>query len=118
MSVGNINSYGDKKNNFSWQYKMLLGLDSILSALSGGGSFLAPQTRTTNILRSSSAGSITAGKYSVSFANMSTTVDATVKATTLKPGEVVNFDAGALNNTLDTIDYDGTGSDLLIIYIS
>lgn len=118
MSVGNINSYGDKKNNFSWQYKMLLGLDSILSALSGGGSFLAPQTRVTNLLRSSAPGTITAGKYSASFANMSTTVDATVKGVTIKPGEVVNFDAGTLNNKLDAIAYDGTGSDLLIIFIS
>lgn len=118
MSVGNINSYGDKKNNFSWQYKVLLGLDSILSAFSGSGSYLAPQTRVTNILRSSTSGTLTAGKYSASFANMSSSVNATVKGVTLKPGEVVNFDAGTLNNTLDAISYDGTGSDLLIIYIS
>jgi hypothetical protein len=49
---------------------------------------------------------------------MSTTVDATVKGVTLKPGEVVNFDAGTLNNKLDAIAYNGTGSDLLIIFIS
>ena len=49
---------------------------------------------------------------------MSTTVNATVKGITIKPGEVVNFDAGTLNNTLDAIAYDGTGSDLLIIFIS
>ena len=118
MSIGNLKDYGNKGNNFPWQYKMLVGLDKIFSALSGGGSYLAPQTRVTNILRSSVPGTITAGKYSVSFANMSTTVDAVVKGVALKPGEVVNFDAGALNNTLDAIDYDGTGSDLLIIYIS
>ena len=118
MSVGNLKTDGQKGNNFPWQYKMLVGLDSILSALSGGGSFLAPQTRITNILRSSAAGTITAGKYSASFANMSTTTNATVKGVTLKPGEVVNFDAGTLNNKLDAIAYDGTLGDLLIIYIS
>lgn len=118
MSIGNTKDYGNKGNNFPWQYKMLVGLDAILSALSGGGSYLAPQIRITNLLRSSAPGTITAGKYSASFANMSTTVNATVKGVTIKPGEVVNFDAGTLNNTLDAIDYDGTGSDLLIIYIS
>ena len=118
MSIGNTKEYGNKGNNFPWQYKMLVGLDKIFSALSGGGSYLAPQTRVSNLLRSSAAGTITAGKYSVSFANMSTTTNATVKGAILKPGEVVNFDAGTLNNKLDTIDYDGTGSDLLIIFIS
>lgn len=118
MSIGNSKDYGNKGNNFPWQYKMLLGLDSILSSLSGGGSYLAPQSRVTNLLRSSTTGTITAGKYSVSFANMSTTTNATVKGVILKPGEVVNFDAGALNNTLDAIAYVATGSDLLIIYIS
>jgi hypothetical protein len=119
MSVGNLKTDGQKGNNFPWQLRVLKGLDKIFSALSGGsGSFLAPQTKVTNILRSSTTGTITAGKYSVSFANMSTTVDAVVKGVALKPGEVVNFDAGALNNTLDAISYDGTGGDLLIIYIS
>jgi hypothetical protein len=118
MSIGNLQDYGNKGNNFPWQLKMLQGLDAILSALSGGGSFLAPQTRVTNMLRSTTTGTITAGKYSASFANMSATVNATVKGITIKPGEVVNFDAGTLNNTLDAIAYDGTGSDLLIIYIS
>ena len=118
MSVGNLVDYGSKGTNFPWHLKMLQGLDAILSALSGGGSFLAPQTRVTNMLRSSTTGTITAGKYSASFANMSTTTNATVKGVTLKPGEVVNFDAGTLNNKLDAIAYDGTGADLLIIFIS
>jgi hypothetical protein len=117
MSVGNINSYGDKKNNFSWQYKMLLGLDSILSALSGSGSFIAPQTRTTNILRTSAAGTITVGRYSAAFANVGA-ANATVKGVTLGAGETIMFDAGTLNNTLDAIAYDGTGTTLLITYIS
>ena len=59
MSIGNTKEYGNKGNNFPWQYKMLVGLDAILSALSGGGSYLAPQTRVSNLLRSSAAGTIT-----------------------------------------------------------
>ena len=34
MSIGNTKEYGNKGNNFPWQYKMLVGLDAILSALS------------------------------------------------------------------------------------
>ena len=118
MSIGNLKTDGQKGNNFPWQYKMLVGLDAILVALSGGGSYLAPQIKITNILRTSTTGTITAGKYSVSFANMSTTANATVKGVILQPGEVVNFDAGTLNNTLDAIIFDGSGGDLLIIFIS
>jgi hypothetical protein len=117
MSIGNLKDYGNKGNNFPWQYKMLVGLDAILAALSGGGSYLAPQTRTTNILRTSAAGTITAGRYSAAFANVGS-ANATVKGITLGAGETIMFDAGTLNNTLDAIAYDGTGTSLLITYIS
>lgn len=117
MSVGNINSYGDKKNNFSWQLKVLRGLDGILSAISGSGSFIAPQAKVTNILRETGPGTIATARYSAAFGNVGN-ADAFVKGVTLKPGETISFDAGALNNTLDAIDYDGTGTELLITYIS
>jgi hypothetical protein len=117
MSIGNLKDYGNKGNNFPWQYKMLVGLDAILSALSGGGSFIAPQTRVTNIIRTSAPGTITAGHYSAAFANVGA-ANAAVKGTTLGAGETIMFDAGTLNNTLDAIDYDGTGTELLITYIS
>ena len=117
MSIGNLKTDGLKGNNFPWQYKMLVGLDAILSALSGGGSYLAPQTRTTNIIRTSAAGSITVGKYSAAFANVGA-ANATVKGITIGAGETIMFDAGTLNNTLDAIAYNGTGTTLLITYIS
>lgn len=117
MSVGNINSYGDKKNNFSFQYKVLKGITDVLTAITGITINVDPEAKTTNIVRSSAAGTVSAGKFSASFANVGA-ANATVKGVTIKPGETINFDAGALNNTLDAIDYDGTGSDLLIIYIS
>ena len=33
MSIGNLKDYGNKGNNFPWQYKMLLGLDSINNSI-------------------------------------------------------------------------------------
>lgn len=117
MSVGNINSYGDKKNNFSFQYRVLKGITDLLTAITGITININPEARVTNVIRVTSAGAITAGKYSASFANVGTG-NATVKGVTLKPNEIINFDAGALNNTLDAIAYDGTGTELLIIYIS
>ena len=118
MSVANLKDSGNQGNNFPWQYKMLLGLDKILSAFSSSGvSYLAPQARITNILRVTTSGTITSGKYSASFANVGA-ANATVKGVIIKTGETINFDAGTLNNKLDAIAYDGTGTELLIIYIS
>ena len=74
-------------------------------------------SRVTNISKPTSSGTISAGKYSVSISNVGT-ADGTVKTVTLKPGETVNFDAGAINNTLDAIAYNATGTEFLIIFIS
>jgi hypothetical protein len=114
MSVGNINSYGDKKNNFNFQYKVLQGIASLASFFNGSTNGAA---RTTQIIRPSTSGSIPAGIYSVSIANVGSG-NGTVKGTILKQGEVINLDAGAINNTLDTIDYDATGTEFLIAYVS
>ena len=117
MSIGNLKTEGNKGNNFPWQHKVLLGLDKLLSAISGTSSYLTPQARVTNILRATSVGTIVAGKYSASFANVGS-ANAIVKGVVIKAGETINFDAGTLNNTLDVIAYDATGTELLIIYIS
>lgn len=114
MSVGNLTDYGNKGNNFPWQLKMLQGITSMINSLTG---VTAGAARTTNILRPTTSGTVTAGKRSASFSNVGT-ANATIKGVTLKPGETVNFDAGAINNTLDAIAYDATGSELLIIFIS
>ena len=116
MSVGNINSYGDKKNNFPFQLKVLQGIASILTAVTGITINVDPEAKATTIIRATNAGTVTAGKNSVSFGNVGA-ANATVKGVTLKPGETINFDAGAINNTLDAIAYDATGTELLIIHI-
>ena len=115
MSIINSNGL-----NTSWQFKMLTGLDKILTALStsGGKSFLTPQERTSTLLRvSNTTGKIPAGIYSYSFGNVGT-VDVTLDGTIIKPGETVNFDAGSLNNTLvNSVPYNCVGGEVLILII-
>tara|TARA_R110000868_G_scaffold245995_2_gene502653 strand:+ start:2613 stop:3401 length:789 start_codon:yes stop_codon:yes gene_type:complete len=75
--------------------------------------------RTPIILRTSTNSSIAAGAYSMSFASVGT-ADATVGGFALKPGETINFDAGAINNTLGAVVYDSSapGAELLIITLT
>jgi hypothetical protein len=87
----------------------------------GGGSITVDGgtgvQRTPTFLRPAGlSGTIPAGRYSISFASVGT-ADATVGGITLKPGETMNFDAGAINNTLAAIAYSTTtaGAELLII---
>ena len=77
--------------------------------------------RTPSFARPSTAspgtGTVTAGAYSASFASVGT-ANALVGGIILKPGETLNFDAGAINNTLAAITYDVTtnsGAELIII---
>ena len=88
----------------------------------GGGSITVDSNaavRTPTILRTSANSSVAAGAYSVSFASVGT-VDSTVGGATLKPGETINFDAGAINNTLGAITYNSStaGAELLIITLT
>jgi hypothetical protein len=87
----------------------------------GGGSITVDGgtgvQRTPTFLRPAGlSGTIPAGRYSMSFANVGT-INATVGGITLKPGESVSFDAGAINNTLGSVSYNATGAggELLII---
>lgn len=76
--------------------------------------------RTPTFLRPAGlSGTIPAGRYSMSFANVGT-INATVGGITLKPGETISFDAGAVNNTLGSVSYNATGAggELLIISIT
>ena len=117
MSVGNLKTYGGKGTNMPWQSKMLIGLEQIIAASGGGGGGIAPQLRTPTMFRTTSAlPAIAAGKKSVSISNVGST-DGTVLGAILKPGETVNFDAGAVNNTLSVITYDATETEFLVIHL-
>lgn len=142
MSLGNGNKKeGDKGSNFNYELKVLQGLQSIINNVlagtnvtvvngagaaavniqDGGNSITVDGgtgvQRTPTFLRpAGTSGTIPAGGYSMSFANVGT-INATVGGITLKPGETMNFDAGAINNTLGSVAYNATGAggELLII---
>lgn len=77
--------------------------------------------RTPTFLRpTGSNGTVAAGTYSMSFASVGTG-NAIVGGIILKPGETLNFDAGAINNTLAAVAYDTTtnvGAELIIITLT
>jgi hypothetical protein len=114
MSIGNLKTYGNKGNNFPFQLKVLQGITALINSFTG---VTNGASRATYIERPTADGSIAAGAYSVSISNVGS-ANGLVKAVVLKPGEVINFDAGAINNTLDAIDYDAAGTEFLIVYIS
>lgn len=74
--------------------------------------------RTPTFLRPTGTnGTIAAGVFSMSFASVGT-ANAIVGGIILKPGETINFDAGAINNTLAAVTYDTStnpGAELIII---
>ena len=109
---GNTRDSGNKGSNYPWQ-KAVLKLLGAIATGSGG----APVVRTPSMVRASAAGSIAAGKKSVSFFNGGA-VNATVLGVALKPGEEVNFSVLAPSDTLTAFPYDGTGTDLLITTLS
>ena len=77
--------------------------------------------RTPTFLRPSGTdGTIVSGTaYSMSFASVGT-ADAIVGGIILKPGETLNFDAGAINNTLGAVTYSTltVGAELIIITLT
>lgn len=78
--------------------------------------------RVARIERATGAGS-TPEAYSVSFANVHASDNVTVKTIILKPGETISFDAGAINNKMESIVYDATAGgatagELLIISVT
>jgi len=74
--------------------------------------------KTATVLRPlNTTGTITAGKSSVSIANVHASASGTVNGVILKPTETLNFDAGGISNTLNAITYNATSSEFLIITI-
>ncbi len=78
--------------------------------------------RVARIERATGSGS-TPEAYSVSFANVHASDNVTVKTVILKPGETISFDAGAINNKMESIIYDATAGgttsgELLIISVT
>ena len=78
-----------------------------------------PNERTPNFIRPTTASNIAILTYDVAVSNVGTT-DGTVLGGLIKPGDTLNFDAGALNNfyAAGTFTYDATDTEFLIIYNS
>ena len=78
-------------------------------------------SRTTNILRPTGSGnvnSVAATFYSVSVANVGAANGDVLGGTdNIKPGEVLNFSADAVNNYFTSFAYDATGTEFIIIFV-
>lgn len=87
--------------------------------LNGIDTKLTSVVRTPNLLRATGAGTIAPVVYDFSVANVGA-ANGTILGGTIKPGETLNFSAGTLNNSYAaaSIAYDGTGTELVIIYNS
>lgn len=84
-----------------------------------GGTGLA---RTPGVIRPTGSGNVSSAAatfFSVSVANVGA-ANGTVLAslTTIKPGEVLNFSADAINNYFTSFAYDATGTEFIIIYVA
>lgn len=78
---------------------------------------ISAKTRVPVLIRVTTSGTITPIVYSISVSNVGS-ANGVFLGGTIKTGETLNFDAGALNNlyAAGTITYDGTGTELVIIY--
>lgn len=145
MSIGNLKDTGNMGNNFPYQYKVLSGLQEIIDAIAGGGgggtnvnivnpigqttmaaslpvTIASNQTgasRTPGFIRATNSGSIGVITYSVSVSNVGA-ANGIFLGITIKPGETLNFSADAINNyyASGVFTYNGTGTELVIIYNS
>ena len=78
--------------------------------------------RTTGLLRPTGSGnvsSVAATFFSVSVANVGAADGDILGGTNnIKPGEVLNFSADAINNFFNSFAYDATGTEFIIIYVA
>jgi hypothetical protein len=77
----------------------------------------APANRTPGILSSTGAGATPSPVYSLSIANVGG-ADGVVNGVTIPAGVTISFDGGGLNNTLDPMSYNASGTTFIITYIS
>ena len=77
--------------------------------------------RTPGIIRPNNVignlNTVVATFYSVSIANVGA-ANGTVLSAVIKPGEILNFSADAVNNFFTSFAYDATGTEFIIIYVA
>jgi hypothetical protein len=78
--------------------------------------------RTTGMIRPTGSGDVSSaapgGFYSVSVANVGASNGTVLSGVTIKPGEVLNFSADAINNYFNSFAYNASGTEFIIIYVS
>ena len=123
MSIGNLKTEGNKGNNFPFQLKVLQGLQKIIDdnttcckdtqgTLTEILTILIGTARTPNISSETGAGS-TPSAYSVSIANVGSAAGV-INGVSIPAGTTLNFDPG-MNNTVDPMSFNATGTTFLII---
>jgi hypothetical protein len=101
-----------------------LGGASAVNIQDGGNSITVDGgtgiSRTPNAIRpTGTSGTITGNIYSISVANVGAANGTVLSSlTTIKPGEVLNFSADAINNYFTSFAYDASTTEFIIIYVA
>jgi hypothetical protein len=131
MSVGDLKTDGLKGNNFPWQLKMLQGLQGIINAIIAipvpvptpalSKVPVIERISGTTLTISVAVRSISIACPNTSGGPIDVSTDGGINFVQLFPGEVINYDAGTLNNyfaaNLFEIDCTLSPGDALITYI-
>jgi hypothetical protein len=78
---------------------------------------LSPVQRRPGVISTDTNGTTSTGWYSFSIANVGAAAGL-VNGQSIPAGTVLNFDGGTLNNTLDSLTYDASGTTFIITYIA
>jgi hypothetical protein len=102
-------------------------INAVTSGLATEATLQVIETNTTGVSRtpgiirpsntSGNLNTVVATFYSVSVANVGL-ADGSVLGTVIRPGEVLNFSADALNNFFTSFAFDATGTEFIIIYVA
>jgi hypothetical protein len=124
-----ITGRNNTKAAVTGQEELLVRVNSVNSStgLATEATLQAVETNTTGVSRtpgiirpsntSGNLNTVVATFYSVSVANVGL-VDGTVLGAVIRPGEILNFSADALNNFFSSFAYDATGTEFIITYVS
>jgi hypothetical protein len=124
-----ITGKNNTKAAVTGQEELLVRVNSVNSStgLATEATLQAVETNTTGVSRtpgiirpantSGNLNTVVATFYSVSVANVGL-VDGTVLGAVIRPGEILNFSADALNNFFSSFAYDSTGTEFIITYVS
>ena len=107
----------------TWNIAAVTGPVALPTGAATEATLLSVDTKLTSVLRTprivtvvNTTGATPAGAFSFSIANVGT-ASGIVDTEVLPAGVTINFDAGALNNTLDVLSFDATGTTFVVTWI-